>query len=412
MPNHLEPKSSPPPEEESPQTAPQAEVQILPAAIFFAEILELPEPLESEEIDLLVELEIEQVSPFPVEQLIWGWVRIEEGQKVLIYATTEEKAKAAGVSEFDNPQQALVAPFAACTRPTVGTANVIFHSHHNDAVAVSYDDSGQPIEIESISLTESATEDDFALHARELLSQGSSTSCRHVYLGMPEQDNDSGLSWPLYTTSSYSSETTPDSTSELDSTHAWYADLRDRAFKEQRQQELKQSGRLWKALSVIAIIAIVMLCLEIVQWSTRGYLDFQAATLAQQAPLVDRLDQQQTFLHKMEDIEQSQMRPFGVLAILNENRPDNITVLRAEAIDSTHYELQAEGTAVNEVNNYVASYQGNPAFSEVKHDIRRSNSGKVIFDLVVTVGQMPEITGLEPVAEETDETEENEEEGS
>ncbi|MGB0369774.1 MAG: hypothetical protein ACPGN3_00390 [Opitutales bacterium] len=379
-----------------PATAPTPAAHILPAPIFFTDLLEAPEKLEGEEIDALVELEIEQSSPFPIEQLTWGWIQLNEGKTILTFATTLEKAKACGVTDFEAAHLPILAPFAACDLDRERAAQVLYYGPNNDAIAIIYDANGTPTEVEAFALEDNASKDDYREHAQSLFSGTSSSRWEHIYLGEPQRDDDIGLNWPKFDTAEPAEDAEPSHTTELDSGAAWYVDLRDRDFKLQRQLELKQSQRIWKALTILAIIAVVMLCLEVVQWSARGYLDFQEITITQQGPMVDRLEQQTTFLHKMSDIEQSQMRPFAVLAILNENRPDKIHFLRAEAINAAEYEVQAQGNSVSEVNNYIASYQGNPAFESLEHKITSSRSGRVLFDIIIRIGQLPEVAALSP----------------
>lgn len=392
-----DPSTTQPPEPaESPSPQASSELSILPAPIFFTELIEVPEKLEAEELDALVELEIEQTSPFPIEQLVWGWILVQNRSKAIAFATTLEKARTAGVSSFDSPQLPILSTYAACDYTPSGAANILFYGPKNEAIAIVYDDDGSPSEIQAFALEEGADEAEYSDMARGLLAEAGRKSFRHFYLGDPVRTDDSGLQWPIFDRATPAESTDPVHTAELDSSAAWYADLRDRDFKAERQKQLQQSGRLWKALTVMAIIVIVMLCLEAVQWSVRGFLDFQNVTIAQQTPLQERLEQQNSFLVKLLDIEQSQMRPFAVLAILNENRPARIHFLRAEAIDSNEYQIQAQGTAVTEVNNYVASYQGNPAFSSIQHEITSSRSGRVIFELTVKVGQLPAAKALSP----------------
>ena len=114
----------------------------------------------------------------------------------------------------------------------------------------------------------------------------------------------------------------------------------------------------------------------------------------------------------MSAIEQSQMRPFALMAILNENRPDKIHFLRAEAINATEYEFQLQGSSVSEVNNYISSYQGNAAFESLEHKITNSRSGRVLFDLMVKVKQLPEVAALSPENSDTSDQTESEQEGS
>ncbi|MEM7671784.1 MAG: hypothetical protein AAF212_00440 [Verrucomicrobiota bacterium] len=400
-----------PSEESPPSPVPSAALHVLPAQIFFTDLIDAPEGVEGDEIDALVELEIEQSSPFPIEQLIWGWILINDRKTILTFATTLEKARASGVKEFDSAQLPILAPFTACLFKPAEASGLIIHGLNSDAVAISYQD-GQASEVEALSLDAEMSEEALEHQAASLFSDPESIKFQHCYLGDAKHDDDAGLSWPIFRNPSIEPDSAPIHTIELESSSAWYVDLRDRDYKFQRQKELSQSKRVWKALSILAVVAIVMILLEIVQWSARQFLEFQEISIAQQGPIVERLEEQTAFLHKMSAIEQSQMRPFALMAILNENRPDKIHFLRAEAINATEYEFQLQGSSVSEVNNYISSYQGNAAFESLEHKITNSRSGRVLFDLMVKVKQLPEVAALSPGNSDTSDQTESEQEGS
>ena len=383
----------------TPQAPPRGSL-VLPAHIFVTDLIAAPEGLEMEDYDALVELEIEQASPFPVEQLIWGWLLINKGKTILSFATTIEKARASGASNLSDPDTAILAPFTLCDYSAETSKNVLFYGAHQDVIAVAYDSEGELVEVETLLLEANDSRYDAERQAKHALDFSENSEFTHLHLGEPERNDDTGLTWPAFTSPDPSEDEDPDHITTIASADAWYVDLRDRDFKNERQGQLKQSNRIWTALSVMLFCAILMLCFEVLQWSVRGYLDFQDLTLTQQAPVKDRLEQQQDFLHKMSDIEQSQMRPFAVLAVLNENRPENIHFFSAEAINSTEYEIKAQGLAVTEVNNYVATYAGNPAFADISHKVTSSRNGRVLFDLSLKVGELPEIIELSPETNE------------
>ncbi|MEC7274202.1 MAG: hypothetical protein VXU48_03045 [Verrucomicrobiota bacterium] len=87
----------------SPETeeAHQSDVLILPTEYFFCECVEVPSNINTSELADFAELSIEGISPFPLEQLRWGFVTSVDGKSVFIYAALNERLKLAGYTELE-----------------------------------------------------------------------------------------------------------------------------------------------------------------------------------------------------------------------------------------------------------------------------------------------------------------------
>ena len=82
------------------EPAPAEQVLVLPGHLFFIETIEVPIDLEAAEIPDFVELSLEGIAPFPIEQLNWGYLYSEDVPSILVYATHRDRLKNAGYTEL------------------------------------------------------------------------------------------------------------------------------------------------------------------------------------------------------------------------------------------------------------------------------------------------------------------------
>ena len=85
-----------------PESVPPSDVLVLPAEYFFIEKVEVPAAITPAELSDFAELSIEAVSPFPLDQLRWGFSSAPDGQYLLIYAALNDRLKLAGHAELES----------------------------------------------------------------------------------------------------------------------------------------------------------------------------------------------------------------------------------------------------------------------------------------------------------------------
>ena len=85
-----------------PESVPLPDVLVLPAEYFFIEKVEVPAALSPAELGDFAELSMEAVSPFPLDQLRWGFSCAPNGQHLLIYAALKDRLKLAGHAELES----------------------------------------------------------------------------------------------------------------------------------------------------------------------------------------------------------------------------------------------------------------------------------------------------------------------
>ena len=77
----------------------------VPGHLFFCEYVEVPAELEPEELDEFAEMGISSLSPFPLEQLAWGYHKDPQSPWLLLYSATLESLARAGFRGLDTYRQ-------------------------------------------------------------------------------------------------------------------------------------------------------------------------------------------------------------------------------------------------------------------------------------------------------------------
>jgi hypothetical protein len=78
------------------------EVIILPNDLFFVDLTELPIEVDENAIDSFAELNMEGSSPFPIEQLNWGFRFDLNSRKILLFATHRDRLKSSNYKELES----------------------------------------------------------------------------------------------------------------------------------------------------------------------------------------------------------------------------------------------------------------------------------------------------------------------
>ena len=84
------------------------EVIFVPGSFFFSRRVPLPSSIQPAEIEGFVELTLESLSPFPIDQLYYGHVVAEAGDAVFIYAAYRRRFTAETTRNW--PEVAFVVP--------------------------------------------------------------------------------------------------------------------------------------------------------------------------------------------------------------------------------------------------------------------------------------------------------------
>lgn len=361
---------------------------LLPGECFFCRTLELPSEIGEEEIAQFAEFSMENLSPFPMEQLAWGFFHHKGASKILIYAAYLERLRELGFTDLD--QYYHVYPdFVAALNQTISEPTAVFTACHDSMTAVLFSpDSPIPEAIHSISFDSAPDLDGLKeAHARlaSHLDASKYTIQRRIRLATDiavEADDSMLLQGAIADLEGTSTEPFAEPL-ELDGRAIWSADVRPTAFvfKARRQETITQ--RIWQSILLAGAAAAILLLLQ-VGFLVAGFnIEAKKNTVDDRADAVLAIEERDKLLQRIEQFSQGKFRLFEMLEIMNHERPQAVHFTKAFGRSSSELQVEGLGSNVEVVNRYAESLQGSSQITTVQTRVS-SRQGKAPFTLTVT----------------------------
>ena len=334
-----------------PESVPLPDVLVLPAEYFFIEKVEVPTALAPAELADFAELSMEAVSPFPLDQLRWGFLIAPDSQHLLIYAALKERLKLAGHTELESYTWVLpdftTLQGARFTRDT----EVVLEGEHYTTSFLLPSGEASPENIRSLPAgSDTPHSKGQSIHLKLLtveLSEQSIPTFKFETIGESPAD---GLWSPL----------------EPDEASLWNADIRPSSFKTVERSARRTTSLVTRIMGYAAIFAIVLIVFEGLLFLGDFWLGTRTAKIDEQATPVRRIEDKQSLLNKLDQVAQNELRPIAMLTAANEVRTALGTtgIEYDETIIDSSNRLTIEGKAntINELNLYTKSLRQSGKF--------------------------------------------------
>ena len=327
-----------------PESVPLPDVLVLPSEYFFIEKVEVPTALAPAELSDFAELSMEAVSPFPLDQLRWGFSSAPDGHHLLIYAALKDRLKLAGYAELETYTWVLP-DFTTLhgARFTCDTEVVLEGEHYTTSFLLP---SGEalPENIRSLPAGgDTPRNTNQSIHLKllavELNEQGIPT-----YKFETIGESPAGGFWsPL----------------EPDEASLWNADIRPNSFKTVERSARRMASLVTRIMGYAAIFTIILIVLEGLLFAGEFWLDTRTAKIDEQATAVRRIEDKQSLLNKLDQVAQNELRPIAMLTAANDVRTalGKTGIEYDETIIESNNRLTIEGKAntINELNFYTNS---------------------------------------------------------
>ncbi len=400
------------------KTKPGPAVILVPGAYFFIRREVLATELSGAEQAALCELSLEELSPFPLEQLAWGWQLPASADSLLVFAACIPRLKGEAYDTWPEAQHVFpdFLPFSLA-RPTAEPVVMYVHDAWLGALLFE-DDDPLPKKWTFIGL-EGKTEAERKASAeaslprlyRELTGRVPDAPAAVRIFGLPDIRFSTDGLLEIHHRDAFAEPDSPapealkhEVSTGKDGSVLWAADLRDRTFLDKEKKRRRMEGVLWKAFTGSGLAALALLLLCLVYMLGNVLLNQRAARIQAQSPAVTVAEENQLLLGKLEEFSRPPTRPFALLDLLNEERPANI-YFRVAFADNTDL-LVVEGNATNadEVNRYQQALAASGNFTSAELSEIRSRGGEVQFTLRLRCP--PDTLAIERVVEVSDTGEE------
>ncbi len=385
--------------------------------LFFTRTVALPEGMRPTDVHAFAELTLEEMSPFSLEHLAWGYV-IEPGNRwLLIMAACRPRISPQELEEWGPALFVLPGFYSLLTgAEALGGARAVLQgncltlAHYEEGCPLPVSFTHQVIEtegdVEAEALARYAAERPTEARESGLLvlrqaweERDGSVVFEHARLqegetpGAPPDDAE-GSEQGGEESEAGGEALIPVCIENVDT--LWLSDLREPGFKNAEQRARRLSAGLWKSMLAAGALAALLVIGACVWILLAGMQSSRIARIERQAPEVAALDLKDQNLRDLKQFAGSPFRPFDILNDLNEvirGKMANSGVYFDSVALSKDNEVTVRGKAGNivEVNRYADALKASGLFEEISPpDYQSRGSGEARFTLELRYLPPPE----------------------
>lgn len=367
------------------------EAAMLPGNRFFVRRL----TVEGEDVPGQVNLALEAISPFPLEQMLVGFVTSADGKQALAYAAHRRRFTAE--ESFAWPEDCQVVPefLALCGhRPAAG--GIVVHRGDERLTALAWKAGDElPAAIVVAELAD-ADEAGIAREAAARADLAADTPVENVTgaLAGAIVEGDLVLKGEFEGTFTIPKKGLDDS------------DIRDSDFLAERRKKERLNMILWNVARLGAAVLVVSLLLDIaglvVGMRSRS---LEAANEARR-PLVEDIEASQAITSRILELGVKRLLPMEMLALVNEKRPatvefTNIHCEIKKAKDSTLAKpmmtVDAKTPNAGDISDFLKAVQAMPEVEAVTNSEPRVRETSTTFRLEITFKQAALLKAAETI---------------
>lgn len=352
-------------------------VVVLPDAPFFVRSVPLVRGAEAADERTQVELALEALAPFPLAQLYWGYWTRDGCDRALVYAAyrrrfSAEEVEAWAGAEWVAPRFAVL---LADEPPAAGTTWMVRGEEGLTAVHFG-DASGVPTRVEVAMLAPEAEDAEVAAARDGLLRRGGGSlevvDIDRVELepGVPG-DQEIGV-------------VRNDRRFEVGLEAAQALDVRDAGELTHRRRARVRDAWLWRLMIAAGVVLLLSGIGEVTLWAGQFWQDGRQRQVAEQTPTVSEIETADRLANRIEELRTQRMRPFEMIALVDQPRPETIIFLRTEAEGLLTLEIEAETDTPTDINTYVSALSGLAQTAQVDILNQESRGARTTLRLRVT----------------------------
>lgn len=332
---------------------------LLPSDRFFVRVVPLA---VGADVAAQIDLALESLAPFPLDQLYYGHIRSGTGEQALVFAAYRKLFSSTETAEWGQAAAAVPAFLALLGEPP-RTPVIRVHAGKHSITALAWDGAHTlPVAVLARAAQEPADAATRAALVAEIRER-------------------SGLSAALV--AEIPGPAIAGRTGGMENIDLDLADVRDKEFLASLRAQRKRDRVLWRGFLAGLVGLAALMLLEaglLVGGIWRRSLDSVARL---QAPAVRAIETAQTLSAKIEEMAQRRLLPFEMLALVNQNRPASVQFVRTSTSGLLTLEIEAQTSNATDVGQYEAALRAAPELSGVEIRDLRSRDGLTTFSLTV-----------------------------
>jgi|GEM_PF-2664197 len=372
---------------------PVRELALLPAEAFIYRIIDIPAEMPAAERGGYVQLQLEAISPFPVETLAWGYLW-DGKEQALVYAATLERAAPESGATLESLWNAYPAFLPFCLG-WEGDRDLIRICVAGHCACALYFKNGStlPQRIVSRPLPATFTPDQETLpetHAEllKILNLENTSELEHGFWLLDGKDcsAEERVSFDLRHICEGREDLIVKRTLSGDA--HWDADARGRTHAAKARKDRRTSYALWLTLCGAGGFAALLLLAQVFVLICHVLTSHYKSVARQNQKQVETLQNESDFANNLDSVTDRQMKPFAMLAVANRKRPGPLYMERASAGDWNVLRIEGLAQRAEQVQNYIETLSKDPDVSEVRNVRTSSTGGRTSFDIEIVFNSL------------------------
>ena len=337
---------------------------LIPSQYFFIEFIpfenEEHQPISNKEAYRFFELQLESLSPLPLDQLLWGYYTPPNATQSILYASLKSRLKSEGYDSLEDYTWVLPEFIPQLALQTL-----------------------QPSDLNDLTKRETDSETDSETETETDSETETETDSKNPSLYL-EKDLQVSITQTRNDEEPPEETTEPTTSISLTTQVLWSADIRSETFKDQEQKNRSRLAFVNKSIKLSLYFTAFIILSELLLAGANLWLTQYASKIDTQVPTVRRIEDQHTLINKLDQISQNELQPIALLEQANQIRSKISSNIIYDTVDITNEnEVTIKGTAgsVNDLNRYVSQLNQSIYFKVLEDPKYITRGGKTTFTL-------------------------------
>ena len=357
------------------------EAAMLPGNRFFVRRL----AVEGEDVPGQVNLALEAISPFPLEQMLVGFVTSTDGKQVLAYAAHRRRFTAE--ESFAWPEDCQVVPeFLALCGHRPAADGIVVHRGDERLTALAWK-AGEELPA-AIVVAELADADEAGL-AREAAARAD------LPADLPVENLAGALTGGLVE-GDLVLKAEAEGTFTIPKKGLDDSDIRDSDFLAERRKKERLNLVLWNAARAAAAVLVLSLLLDIAGFVVGMRSHALEVANETRQPLVEDIEESQKITDRILELGVKRLLPMEMLALVNEKRPATVEFtnihcevkkLKDSVLTKPMMTVDARTPNAGDISDFLKAVQAMPEVESVTNSEPRVRETSTTFRLEITFKQ-------------------------
>lgn len=355
------------------------QVSTAPGHVFFCRRVEIPEDVADSERESYLQLQLEGMSPFPLEHLQFGFC-VDRGKRfAFLYSGYRRNFDPLEVSEWTK-QEAVIPEFSiALLAGKEATATPLLLVSKSSISYFEFDEQSElPCYFESFPRV--ASEDGDIRPASEDLDV-ITEKLNHRIQGRSVRIWNAGTTIVIDQKKFHlqASEAGRLISAEVNREALWNMDLRDPESIEQARLEEQRNLLIWRVVLGLAAALVLLVFGELLWFGERTYLKLRQDWNNEQAPIVENIISQQTTINELLSFQDSDLVPFDMLVAIQPFLTDAVWFTKVETNGTNSLKVFANATSNGQINQFKARLEQFAKIDTVELENIQSRPGGATF---------------------------------